>query len=335
MNAAELQDHIISTLSANLVPMIVGSPGVGKSDIIRQIAKKFRLFVIDLRLSQCDPTDMLGFPTHNGVRMAYAPPQHFPLQGMDEPPAGFDGWLLFLDEFSSAPLAVQAAAYKVVLDKQVGIYPLHKKVAIVCAGNKATDNAIVSRLSTAMQSRLVHLPLEPDIKSWVSWATGNGIDHRIVSYLEGRPEHLHQFKPDHDDMTFACPRTWEFASRLILNKPVIPQMLNLLIGTLSAGIAHEFNAYLTFCADLPSIADIKRNPAGIEIPHEPALLYATSHMVAAHIDEHDAPALMTYIDRLPLEFGTTAARAALKRNKELLKLPAMRAWADKVAAEIF
>ena len=93
MNAKALQESIVTILAAGLVPMIAGSPGIGKSDIIRWIAKQFKLWVIDLRLSQCDPTDLCGFPTHDGQRMGYAPPKHFPLQGLDEPPAGYDGWL--------------------------------------------------------------------------------------------------------------------------------------------------------------------------------------------------------------------------------------------------
>ena len=351
MNAHELKEDLIDILSAGLVPMIEGSPGIGKSDIIRQVAGKYRLKIIDMRLSQCDPTDMLGFPTHNGTRMGYAPPEHFPLQGIDTPPQGYDGWLLFLDEFSSAPLSVQAAAYKLVLDRQVGTHPLHKKVAIVCAGNKSTDNAIVNRMSTAMQSRLVHLDLEVHVPSWLEWASEPmpltaqeiamgtqpmaRIDHRVTSYIQGRPEHLHQFDPNHNDVTFACPRTWEFASKLIKGKDVTPRTLNMLIGTISAGVAHEFNAYLTYCADLPKIEQIRANPTVIEIPTEPALLYAISHMVAAYITEQDALPLMAYIRRLPLEFGTTALRSALKRNKELLKVPPVRDWAHEVAKEIF
>jgi MoxR-like ATPase len=58
MNAKELQEHIITILTAGLVPMVAGSPGTGKSEIIHQIAKHFNLYLIDLRLSQCDPTDI-------------------------------------------------------------------------------------------------------------------------------------------------------------------------------------------------------------------------------------------------------------------------------------
>jgi hypothetical protein len=331
----ELIEDIIEVMQANLVPMIAGSPGIGKSDIIRQIAAKFKLFVIDMRLSQCDPTDMLGFPIHNGIRMGYAPPENFPLEGMDEPPKGYRGWLLFLDEFPSATQAVQAAAYKLVLDRQVGKHNLHDKCRVICAGNKSTDNAIVNRMGTAMQSRLIHLELDVDVIGWLDWAQRNDLDHRVISYIESHPDELHKFKPDHDDKTFACPRTWEFTSKLIKDKEPGPRTLNLLIGTLSAGIGNSFNAYIRYYSEMPSIEDIKRNPETIEIPEEPAMLYATSHMVAAYLTEKTADQIMPYIKRLPLEFGTTATRAALKRKPELLKVPVIRAWSHVVAEELF
>jgi hypothetical protein len=300
-----------------------------------QIAKEFSLNLIDIRLSQMDPTEMIGFPYHDGTRMTYVPPEHFPLEGLDKLPANRNGWLLFLDEMSSASLSTQAAAYRLVLDRMVGKYHLHKNVAIVCAGNKETDNAIVNRMSTAMQSRLVHLELDVDVKAWLAWASEANIDYRIMSYIETRPEHLHLFDPNHNDKTFSTPRTWEFASKLIKDKEPSSRLLQMLVGTISAGVAHEFNAHMSYCADLPSIASIIANPTAIEVPVDPSLLYATSHMVAAYIDDKNADKLMEYVKRLPLEFGTTSIRSALKRNKELLKLPPIRSWANLVAHEIF
>lgn len=335
MKVNEMKSALVEILSANLVPMIQGSPGIGKSDIVRSVAGQFKLKVIDMRLSQCDPTDMLGFPTHNGERMGYAPPENIPLQGLDTVPAGYNGWLLFLDEFNSAPLSVQAAAYKLVLDRMIGQHPIHKKCAIVCAGNRETDGAIVNRIGTAMQSRLIHLELETDVQAWLEWATEVDLDHRAISYVESRPDHLHKFDPNHNDKTFACPRTWEFAGKLIKNKPPTPLLQEMLIGTLSAGIAREFYAHMHYCANLPKIHEIAARPDDIPFSEEPALLYAVSHMVAAYITEKNADRLMRFIQRLPLEFGTTAIRGALKRNKALLQIPPVRSWAHKIAQDIF
>lgn len=100
---------ITMLIKARKVPFLKGSPGVGKSQIVHQIAAQYGLKVIDLRLSQCDPTDLLGFPQINNGKADYAPMSTFPIE-QDKIPTGFNGWLLFLDEMSSATPAVQAAA---------------------------------------------------------------------------------------------------------------------------------------------------------------------------------------------------------------------------------
>ena len=100
---------ITQLIRAKLVPLVKGSPGVGKSDIIHKIAADFGLKVIDLRLAQCDPTDMLGFPQIQGSKAGYVPMETFPIES-DEIPKGYNGWLLFLDELTSAPKSIQAAA---------------------------------------------------------------------------------------------------------------------------------------------------------------------------------------------------------------------------------
>jgi hypothetical protein len=334
MKPSQLKEAVSKILLAKLVPMIAGEPGIGKSDIVRWIAEKFNLYVIDLRLSQCDPTDMLGFPYHDNNKMGYVPPEHFPIEG-DEIPDGYSGWLIFLDEFNSAPLSVQAAGYKLVLDRQVGKHDLHKNVCIVCAGNQETDNGIVNRIATPMQSRLVHLSLQTDIEEWVEWASENKLDHRVISFVQGRPDLLHKFDPNHDDKTFACPRTWEFASKLIKDKPVEPLTLDILRGTISVGIATEFNTYLNNIGVLPTIQDIIAKPDEIEVPIEPALNYALSHMCAAYINDKNAGPLMRFIDRLPIEFGTISLQNALKRDRELIEVPKIREWAHGVAKDIF
>lgn len=76
-----------------------------------------------------------GLPNIQNGRSVWSPNQSFPLQSMDEVPEGYDGWLLFLDEITNAPMAVQAASYRLILDREVGQYKLHDKVFIASAGN--------------------------------------------------------------------------------------------------------------------------------------------------------------------------------------------------------
>lgn len=336
VNSKQAIDFTIMAIKAQQVAMIHGDPGIGKSEIVKAIADKFNLVLIDIRLSQCDPTDLNGFPffdKETGLA-TYIPMSMFPLAST-ELPEGKNGFLLFLDEVNSAPMAVQAASYKISLDKEVGQHKLHPKTAIVCAGNLASNKAIVNRMSTAMQSRLIHMELTVDAETWIEWASKNNIDHRITAYIHNRPENLHRFDPQHSDFTFACPRTWEFASKLleVSGKKDLQELLPLLAGTLSEGVAREFIAYTKTLSRLPSMRQIVKNPAGALLDEEPAMLYAVSHMIGAYAKESNIRPVMEYMERMPMEFEMITMRAICRRNPEMMVLDDIIDWITEKGEE--
>jgi len=286
-------------------------------------------------LSQCDPTDLLGFPTIIGKKAGYVPMETFPIEG-DAIPDGYAGWMLFLDEFNGATPAVQAAAYKLVLDRMVGVHHLHKNVYIVCAGNLETDNAIVQSLSTALQSRLVHLELKIDHLAWLEWAIANNIDHHITDYVKFKPGVLFTFKADHTDKTYACPRTWEFANRLLNTVGIQdPSILPLLTGTLSEGVAREFIGFTKIYDKLPKISTILATPEIAPIPEEPSWLFALTGSLSHNATKSNLSQLMKYIVRLPVEFQVVTLREVVRRNKELLGHAAILGWKNDSAAKLF
>jgi hypothetical protein len=322
-------------IRAKLVPMLIGSPGMGKSQIVHQLAAEHNLEVIDMRLAQCDPTDLLGLPRYVNEKATYAPMATFPLES-DPLPKGKSGWLLFLDEFTSASPAVQAASYKLVLDRMIGQHKLHPNLAIVCAGNLETDNAIVQPMSTALQSRLVHMELVIDHLEWVNWAASHDVDHRITSFINFKPGQLYTFSPDHSDHTYASPRTWEFANRILkITTDADHNLLPLLAGTLSEGVAREFLAFTRIYQNLPTIAAITENPEGIAVPQEPSILFALTGAIAHHLDKGLVAPLMKYIKRLPVEFQVVCLRDAVRRNKHIMAEPAVQQWIQTSAAELF
>jgi len=335
VNTTTAIEEIPVALKAQLVPMIHGSPGIGKSDIIKQIAEEYNLQIIDKRLSQCDPTDLMGFPTVDKEtgKAYYAPMNTFPLES-DDIPAGKDGWLLFLDEINSAPKAVQAAAYKLTLDRQVGEHNLHTNVMVACAGNKDSDNAIVHEMSTALQSRLVHFELDIDHEAWLDWASANDIDYRITSYIGFKPECLYTFQPDHSDRTFACPRTWEFASKLIKGEADIKGKLALLAGTVSEGVAREFISYVKIFQSLPTIDKLINNAEKIPVPEEPGTLYAICGSIGNHAKDTNIAPLMKFVNRMPVEFQVITLRDVMKRNPALVQNQAVMDWVAESAAEL-
>jgi hypothetical protein len=328
---------VTAFIKANIVPMIHGSPGIGKSQIVKQIAEEYGLQMIDLRLSQCDPTDLAGFPQIDAARQkaGYVPMDTFPLEG-ETPPKGYNGWLLFFDEANSASKAVQAAAYKILLDRMIGQRKLHKNCGLVAAGNLETDGAIVEEMSTALQSRMAHIELVVDPQEWTNWAAENGVDHRISDYIKFKPGQLYTFNPDHTDKTYACPRTWEFANRVLKVTDDNSKMrLPMLASTLSEGVAREFFTFCKIYQDLPKLAQIMASPETVKVPTEPSILFALTGSLAHNATVDNFGPIMKFINRLPTEFQVVTLRETIRRNKAMMAHPSVQKWIADSAADLF
>lgn len=263
-------------------------------------------------------------------KACYKPLDTFPIEG-DTVPNGYNGWLVLLDELSSAPRAIQAAAYKLILDRMVGNHHLHEKVWIVAAGNLITDGAIVEEMSTALQSRMAHFELVINNDEWLNWAYANDTDYRITSFLKFKGELLYNFKPDHTDHTYACPRTWEFASRLIKDKDLSDTSLYLplLAGTVGEGVAREFLVFVSIYKDLPSKEDIEKNPDLIAIPKDPSVLWALTGTIGSYINHQNADALVKFTNRLPMEFQVVTMREISIRNRAVFTAKPLQEWMSK------
>ena len=335
VKASQATSMLTQFIKAKLVPLLTGSPGIGKSNIYQKIADDYNLKLIDIRLGQCDVTDLLGFPQIQGNKAGYVPMDTFPIEG-DPIPKGYVGWLVLFDELTSAAPALQAASYKILLDRMVGQYKLHKNVALCAAGNLETDNAIVQPMSTALQSRLVHLELVVDAKEWNEWASGFGIDHRITSYINFKPGMLYTFMPDHTDNTYACPRSWEFADRLLKVTDLDDKdLLPMLAGTISEGVAREFIGFCKIYQNLPTMEQIQANPEAITVPNEPSVLFALTGSIAHNINTENATQLMQFVERLPVEFQVVTMKEAWRRNTTIKENAAVRAWISKSASSFF
>jgi hypothetical protein len=237
---------------------------------------------------------------------------------------------------NSAPPAVQAAAYKVVLDRMVGLKKLHPNVAIVCAGNKEDDGAIVNPMSTALQSRIAHMEVMVDSKEWIEWASGAGLDHKITDYINWKPGNLYTFKPNHTDKTYACPRTWEFASRVLKVTDLdSPNMLPMLSGVLGEGVAREFLGFTKIYKDLPKPQQIEADPDSVRMPDEPSILYALSGTISHNATTDNFSKLMRFVKRMPVEFQVVTLKDTVRRNKTMLAHPATRTWIAESSVSLF
>lgn len=319
----------IAVLS-HLVPFIQGSPGIGKSDVVRQIANKYKLKVIDIRLTQCDPTDLTGLPKLDGIKATYLPFDTFPLEN-DPIPEGYQGFLIFMDEINSANKSLQAVAYKLILDRMVGQHKLHPNVIMMCAGNKETDNAVVNPISTALRSRLITLPLEPDVDSWLNWANENNIDWRIQAYIRfSQLNGLYDFNPDEVDNAYACPRSWAMLSKLLQHIPQDKQNQyeELIKGTIGNQV-YQFNEFCNYYSKLPKFEDILKGTAPINTSLNIGERYLISGFIMNNnnriTNDKEAKNVIEYLDNLGREFTIPFYALSIKNNPKLLALPSISA----------
>lgn len=312
-------------LAAGLVPFVQSSPGMGKSSIMASIARENNLKMIDHRMSTSAPEDMSGLPrfTEDGFAEFAQFKDLFPLEGMPLPidKAGneMEGWMLFLDEWNSAKKEVQAASYKLILDKMVGQKNLHERVVICAAGNLATDRAIVNSLSTAMQSRVVHLEMIIDFDEWLyDVALPNKYDRRVIAFLNMYKSKLMDFDPKHNEKTFCCPRTWEFMNKLITVTGTVKESdAAMYAGTITSGVATSFIQFCKVFENLITVEQILADPAGCMIPGDLASKWAVISAIMEKIDEDNFSDLSEYVDRFTMDFRVLFYRSALVNQPKL------------------
>lgn len=335
-NTRTLQKILPVILEAGLVPFIQSSPGMGKSSVINALAENYGLCKIDHRVSTSEPTDFTGLPNLENGEACMAPfTDIFPLDkpGMN-PPEGKNGWILLLDEFNHGSKSVQAASYKLVLDRMVGQYHLHPNCAIVLAGNLASDRAMVNNLSTALQSRVIHLFLELDFKVWLEdVAIAQGYHPTVKAFLNANPSRLMNFDPDHTDSTFCCPRTWEFLNRQVqqTNGPV-EWMLPAYVGTIGTAVAVEFYQFCRVFDSMARVEDILKNPHGVPVPTDKATTWAIVCSMTEWCNADTFSALGTYANRLPMDMKVFFFRSVMLTHPELRREPAFLAASQSIAS---
>jgi hypothetical protein len=233
-----------------------GPPGIGKSELVAEIAQELGGHMIDLRLGQMEPTDIRGIPFYNkdSGKMDWAEPVDLPSQELaDQYPVV----VLFLDEMNSAAPSVQAAAYQLILNRRVGKYVLPENVVLVAAGNRESDKGVTYRMPTPLSNRFVHQEMRVDFPSWQEWAVNNGIHKDVVGYLSFAKQDLYDFDPKSASRAFATPRSWTFVSQFLEEEDGDDDtVMNLIAGTVGEGLAVKFMAHRKIAGRMPKPEDI-------------------------------------------------------------------------------
>ena len=327
----------VSTQSGHHTPvMLWGPPGVGKSQMVAQVAARHGAPLIDIRLSQMEPSDLRGIPFKAGRSVEWAVPAMLPSAARH----GESG-ILFLDEITSAPPSVSAAAYQLILDRKLGEYAVPDHWAIIAAGNRQGDRGVSYPMPAPLANRFSHYEVDINLDDWVAWAYANGIDERVIAFLRFRPDLLFEFDASQSPVAFPSPRSWEFAHRALRkfedHPALLPGALQACVGK-AAGV--ELVAFMAGIDQLPDLdAIVQGDPA--EVPQEIDLQYAVaSALVGRAIRARgcdDASTvhgnILNYASRFPQrEMGVMMVSDMHRAiGQDIFALPEFAGWADRIA----
>ena len=313
--------------------MLWGPPGVGKSQIIAGIARRHGARLVDIRLSQMEPTDLRGIPFKTSDdRVKWSVPEMLPDRDSTEP------GILFLDEINAAPPSVSAAAYQLILDRRLGEYEMPKNWAIFAAGNRQGDRGVTYAMPAPLANRFTHYHVEPNLDDWIGWALENGIDERIMGFLRFRPDLLFRYDPAHNPEAFPSPRSWEYADRALKKFASRPHLLtDTLQACVGDDVGVELKAYIDNMENLPDI-DAILSGAEAGVPRTVDLQYGVAAALVRRAKQSAGDAdklanILKYARRFPQrEMGvmlvTDLHRAV---GQPLFRVPEFVEWANSVA----
>jgi hypothetical protein len=221
--------------------------------------------------------------------------------------------VIFLDELTTCPPAVQAALLRTVVDKAFGDLELDpEQVTIVAAANPPEDAAGGWDLAAALANRFLHHHFELQPTRWADefpsyWGApphiafrGSALDERawatarsvVAGFVLARPSLLLNL-PDAASVrgqAWPSPRSWDYASRVLAIETNrgrrVTDSLPLLAGCVGEGAAAEFAAWRAEL-DLPDPESLLASPAKYQHPsrgdHAYAILAAVCQAARARL----------------------------------------------------
>ena len=317
--------------------MLWGQPGVGKSQSVRQIAKEIekltnkKVNITDVRLLLFNPIDLRGIPTSNADKTLaiWLRPKIF---NMDISSDVVN--ILFLDEISSCPQSVQAAAYQITLDRTIGEHKLPDNCIVIAAGNRITDKSVVNKMPKALANRLMHIDVEIDFTLWYEWALKNNVHRSVLSFLKNNRKLLNNFESETDTLTYATPRTWEMVSNVLNCIDSGVDSCGLIQGLVGKDVGLLFYNYLKTASSLPNIKDIfdgKVKYSKMSEEEIMSLRYSIINYIRSNeLSDNEINNSVEYILDMPNDYSLVIMKSYMDvsaeiRNK-LLRIPRFNRW---------
>lgn len=301
--------------------LVKSKPGNGKTSIVWQVCEAIKAQVVLMHPAISDPTDFKGLPALSEDR-TYA---HFlPFGDLQKLCTADRPTVAFLDDIGQAAPAVQAALMQLILARSVNGTGISPEVVFIGATNDTTHMAGVSGMIEPLKSRWdTIVELETSVDDWSTWALNNNMPAWLVGFMRFRPALLSKFEPTKQITNSPSPRGWTSVGNWS-NAGI--HDLEVWVGAVGEGAATEAFAFYNTQAKLPSLDAILLDPDKVEVPEEPACLYAVSAGLARKATPSNLDRVTTYLARMPKEFDVSCMKDARRLTPAIQTTPAFVTW---------
>jgi len=254
--------------------LALGSPGVGKTDIINEWGKKNGYKVVTKMLAQMSPGDM-SIPyvadnvKSNGTMMEVSKNLKFAIANFLTDLEEDVPTILFLDELTAAPPEMAVSCFQILLEHKFGELNLPKNTLVIAAGNSEDDKAAAFPINTATADRLLICKVVCNTEQWLNWASsckietykGSGeytiIHPSVISFIKQHPYILSQ-SDDFDNVKRCSPRAAQRVSEVMYAAEHLSsaELMVLISGWIGTDNTLQFLQDLEQFKNLPNIKEL-------------------------------------------------------------------------------
>ncbi len=329
-------NQIVAAIMAcgrEVTPLVQGHMGTGKSSILWALAAALPthtpcyfdcttkdlgdITIPNLKVGTQDHGDFVSYATNEELGVHLKKPI-----------------ILMVDEYGKANPAVKNAMLRLMLERKIGQYELHKDSLIFATTNFGSEG-VGDLLQAHQRNRITMLTMrKPTNEEWIEeWAIHNDINPILLAWCRENPQLFYSFEdvknpddnqyiyhPKSPQVSFVTPRSLEKASKWLDQRHLFDNetLQSALGGTIGHRGAADLNAFIVLADELPTLADIKLKPKTAKVPKVGAAVCMVVYRTLTTLDNTWVDAWMEYMDRLDPEAQGLFVKNAMRPTSKII-----------------
>ncbi len=195
-----------------------GSPGIGKTEIVSQIADEMGIGFVSFSLTHHTRNSLLGLPVIKDLE--YGKYTEYTMSEiiakvLEAKENGHNEGILLLDEFSCVSDSIMPAMLAFLQTKNIGTHCLPEGWVIVLCGNPPEYNRSAKRFDAAILDRIRKISIQFDSGVFLAYAQKNEFHPTICSFLKMNPQHVYHCEYVNKEPILVTCRGWENLSHAL------------------------------------------------------------------------------------------------------------------------